>query len=79
MAGVNAEPINTTYPSPGDELLDVREAAKELRVTKACLDNWRCADVGGGPAFVRLGRLIRYRRSDLLAFVAANTVPAGGR
>jgi len=77
MAGVSAEPINTNPSSFEDPLLDVREAAKQLRVTKACLDAWRCR--GKGPAVVRMGRLIRYRRSDLLAFVEANLTPAGGR
>jgi excisionase family DNA binding protein len=34
---------------------------------------------GQGPARVRVGRLIRYRASDLREFLAANTIePSGG-
>jgi hypothetical protein len=27
---------------------------------------------GGGPPFVKIGRLVRYRHEDLLAFIEAN-------
>jgi excisionase family DNA binding protein len=53
-----------------EELLTALEAAKVLRCSLRTLDRER-AD-GGGCPFVRIGRRIRYRRSDIDAFVAAN-------
>lgn len=48
-------------------LLTTTEAAKTLRLTKATLEAWRCR--GGGPAFVKFGRAVRYRREDLEKFL----------
>ncbi len=54
-----------------DNLLLEREAAHLLRVSCPTLRRWRWAKVG--PRYVRVGtRAIRYRRSDVIAFVAAN-------
>ena len=50
-------------------LLTTKEAAERLRRTKSCLEAWRCR--GGGPAFIKLGRSVLYRESDLEAFVEA--------
>lgn len=65
-------PDNLTLPPEpaGDEhvLLDTHEAAAFLRVGYTTLRSYRCA--GLGPSFVRVGaRLIRYRLSDLKAYV----------
>jgi predicted DNA-binding transcriptional regulator AlpA len=49
-----------------DQLLTEREAAKFLGYSQKALQKWRCE--GGGPAFVRARRSIRYRRRDLLAW-----------
>jgi predicted DNA-binding transcriptional regulator AlpA len=46
-----------------DELLDQKTAAKLLRLSVRTLERHRLA--GTGPKFCRLGRLIRYRQSDL--------------
>ena len=46
-----------------DRLLDTQEAADYLSVSKAYLDMLRCT--GGGPRFVKIGRMVRYRRSAL--------------
>ncbi|WP_245334268.1 helix-turn-helix domain-containing protein [Bradyrhizobium guangdongense] len=48
------------------------QAADFLRVSIRTLQAWRCR--GAGPAFVRVGRSIRYRRRDLLAWIELNTV-----
>lgn len=55
-----------------DELLTEREAAELLKTSPRTLQAWRCDKVG--PAFVKIGRSIRYRRHDLLTWIAANTV-----
>jgi hypothetical protein len=50
-------------------LLTTREAAELLRRKKSCLESWRCR--GGGPAFIKIGRGVLYRESDLEAFLIA--------
>jgi excisionase family DNA binding protein len=52
------------------QLLTESEAASLLTLSVKTLRNWRVS--GKGPRFVRLsGRAIRYRRSDLEAFIDA--------
>jgi excisionase family DNA binding protein len=46
-----------------DELLTARELAAELKVSLRTLERWRARGIG--PAYVRLGRTVRYRRSDV--------------
>ncbi len=54
------------------KLLDETEAACILNCTKSALRRWRLER--RGPPFVRLGRLIRYRLSDLEEFIEKNLV-----
>lgn len=56
---------HTTEP---DEALTAQEVARILRVTPAALRQWRYKRVG--PPWIRLGKLVRYRRSDLTAWLA---------
>lgn len=53
-----------------DELLTVAEAARWAKVSESYLNKARLT--GDGPRFVRLGRSIRYRQSDLEAWVQAS-------
>jgi excisionase family DNA binding protein len=46
-----------------ESLLTPQEAAADLRVSKSYLDKLRV--YGGGPQFLRLGRKVLYRKSDL--------------
>lgn len=61
----------TPYPSDekGDLFLTPKEAAAYLRVSKSYLDKLRV--YGGGPKFLRFGRKILYRKSDLDLWAAA--------
>jgi predicted DNA-binding transcriptional regulator AlpA len=55
------------------DILADDEAAEVLGGVKVqTLAVWRMQ--GRGPKFIRLGRLIRYRRRDLEAWLEANTV-----
>jgi excisionase family DNA binding protein len=57
------------------QALDIKEAAHFLHVTTAALRKW----IGlNRITFFRAGRLIRFRLSDLEAFVEANSVKSGG-
>ena len=54
----------------GAGLLTPQEAAAYRRASPSTLTKERCA--GGGPPFVKMGRSVRYRRSDLDNWIAAN-------
>lgn len=49
------------------ELLTVDEAAQELNLSASWLNKLRLK--GEGPSFIRLGRLVRYTREDLEAWI----------
>jgi len=49
------------------QLLTEDQTSKVLQCTKSALRRWRRER--RGPRFVKMGRLIRYRQSDLEAYV----------
>jgi hypothetical protein len=51
------------------EFLTEREVAGTLRVSQRTLQWWRTN--GAGPAFLKLEGVVRYRSSDLEAFITA--------
>ena len=53
------------------DLLDEFGLARRLKVARSTLQNWRYT--GRGPRWIKLGRLIRYRMTDVDAFLLANT------
>jgi excisionase family DNA binding protein len=53
-------------------LLTQSDAAKLLRLSERTLERLRLQ--GGGPPFVKAGRSVRYRESDLDAWIAARVV-----
>jgi hypothetical protein len=55
-------------------LLTEDAVAEQFGCSVALLRKWR--RVGGGPAFCRVGRLIRYKEADLVAFIEAHRVGA---
>ena len=63
--------------SQPDLLLDTAEAASLLRVKPSTLEFWRRK--GKGPITVKLVRAVRYRRTDLDAFLSASTVRPLGK
>jgi len=56
-------------------MLDEKAAAQVLGCSPGLLRKWRL--LGQGPAFCKLGRLVRYREEDLAAFAEANRVVGG--
>lgn len=67
-------PYETSFPDL-DGLLKEQDAAELLSLSVRTLQAWRVRLAG--PAFVHVGRAIRYRRRDLLDWISANT--CGGR
>jgi excisionase family DNA binding protein len=57
---------------PSEVYLTPHEAAQYLHSSASTLAKLRV--YGGGPTFCRIGRAIRYRRSDLDEFMAASRV-----
>jgi hypothetical protein len=55
-----------------DTLLTEAEASEFLKLSVRTLQAWRIRVAG--PAFVQVGRAIRYRRRDLIVWIEANTV-----
>jgi Helix-turn-helix domain len=66
----------SSKPVDVDALLAEVYAAELLGLSSRTLQAWRTKGVG--PAFVRAGRAIRYRRRDLLIWIDANTVSSAG-
>ena len=59
-------------------LLDSTESANYLGLTNhKTLNEWRRR--GEGPSYVKIGRLVRYKLDDLMAFIEARKfVPSAG-
>jgi excisionase family DNA binding protein len=60
----------------GTELLTVPETAALLRLKPSTIRAW--INQRKKIAFVRVGRLVRIRRSDVEAYIASQVVPARG-
>jgi hypothetical protein len=54
------------------QLLDQREAARLLRLSVRTMERMRL--LGNGPRYVKANRSVRYRLSDLEAYIAARVV-----
>jgi excisionase family DNA binding protein len=59
-----------------DHLLTPPEAAAYIGVTENTLSVWRCTGRYKIP-FIKVGRLVRYRRSDLDAWLESRTRTSG--
>ncbi len=59
-------------------MLTIDQAAAYLAIPKATLYTWRTRRVGFGPRAVKMGGCLRYRRSDLDAWVVEHLEPAEG-
>jgi predicted DNA-binding transcriptional regulator AlpA len=64
--------MHTAETTSGDALLRETDAANFLKLSIRTLQAWRSSGVG--PAFVRAGRAVRYRQSDLINWIEANVV-----
>jgi excisionase family DNA binding protein len=60
---------------PQSNLLDTVAAAEYLGVAPRSLEVWRCVKRHSIP-YIRVGRLIKYRQSDLDAWLESRTVGA---
>jgi predicted DNA-binding transcriptional regulator AlpA len=61
--------VPETLPAT-DELVTAADLADELQIPEKTLAQWRY--LGRGPKFLKLGAHVRYRRSDVDAWLAAS-------
>lgn len=65
-------------PATLDDMLNEREAAEVIGVAPSTLGGWR-VDRSDGPRFFRIShRCVRYRREDVLRFLAPKIVETRG-
>jgi predicted DNA-binding transcriptional regulator AlpA len=64
-------PRNDNSP-PDSPFLDERRLCGELGISSVTTTKWRAQ--AKGPPFIKVGRLVRYRRSDLEAWLVSRTV-----
>ncbi len=60
---------------PSDLLLTTSETAAYLGVTEGTISVWRCTGRYPIP-YIKIGRLVKYRKSALDAFIAQRTIGA---
>lgn len=70
------EPAVSATPEQLDRYLSTEELAERLNVPARTVQGWRLRKKG--PAYVKVGRHIRYSESAVAEFLAARVVPSGG-
>lgn len=56
--------------------LSTKEAARFLGTSHRTMEDWRLTGIG--PTFIKLGRLVRYRMSDILKYLDQNSFGSTG-
>jgi excisionase family DNA binding protein len=54
------------------DILDTREAAAYIRLAKPTLERFRLT--GDGPRYAKMGKAVRYRRTDLDEWLASRLI-----
>ena len=60
-----------------DRLRDESAVARQLACEVKTLQAWRCR--GGGPPFVKIGRLVRYRPEDVEQWIESRRAHSTGQ
>jgi predicted DNA-binding transcriptional regulator AlpA len=73
---MDIEPTPTATASGGSgRLLDEHRTARYLGLRVKTLRNWRSA--GKGPSYIKIGRIVRYRVTELDEFIEKRLVDTG--
>ncbi len=64
-------------PPKNTELLNTDQAAAHIGVTPGTMEVWRCTKRYKIP-FIKVGRLVRYRKEALDTFLDQQTIDDGG-
>ena len=70
-ASATSRSENRTARNPGDEMLTLQEACAYLRIPEGTLRYWR--HLGSGPRSFKIGRHVRYLRTDLVLWLTEQT------
>ena len=62
-------PPNAAHDSP---FIDEKRLCADLGISSVTATKWRAK--AEGPPFIKVGRLVRYRRADVEAWLASRTV-----
>src|SRR5215468_943696 len=62
-------PTNAGHASP---FIDEKQLCADLGISSVTATKWRAK--AAGPPFIKVGRLVRYRRTDVEAWLASRTV-----
>ena len=73
----STHPTLTATPHADDELMTLKEVAAIVRVPEATLRYWR--HLGTGPHSFRIGRSVRYWRTEVLAWLEQESHDPQGR
>jgi len=70
-------PINSTHLPPRNAandspFLDEKQLCAHLRISSVTATKWRAQ--AAGPPFIKVGRLVRYRRADVEAWLLSRTI-----
>lgn len=71
-------PLQDATPDGSDPLFTTDAVASWLGIKKCTLEKARSTRIGNFPPHVRVGRAVRYRRSDVEAWLRANTFNVDG-
>lgn len=72
LAGVNLSAVVEIAALREKIVLDDSEVAKLYGWSASTLRRWRCEGIG--PRFIRDGRMVFYRRSDIDAYISSRVV-----
>lgn len=67
-----AAPSSPVGAAPNSQFIDERQLCAELGISSVTATKWRAR--AEGPPFIKIGRLVRYRRSDIDAWLVSRTV-----
>lgn len=72
--GPSVEPVQTggRWPALTPATMNIAQAAAYIGIAKSTLYTWRTRRPGFGPRAVKAGGALRYRRSDLDAWIEAH-------
>jgi predicted DNA-binding transcriptional regulator AlpA len=68
MSTIDSSPSGSAY----SQLIDEKQLCAELGISSVTATKWRAR--AEGPRFIKVGRLIRYRRSDVEAWLISRTI-----
>ena len=64
--------VRSTSAVDGPALIDEKQLCADLGISPVTATKWRAK--AAGPPFIKVGRLVRYRRADVEAWLVSRTI-----